>query len=181
MRRSARQLSVLAVLGVCLAFVPAAGAVEPAIVGGSQISIGQAPWQVAVEAVIPEGGGLLCGGSILDDAHILTAAHCVFDSKTSELIPAEDFTVRAGTADLATPGAEEQERAVTDVRPHPYYVYAPGSGRVAPDDVAVLTLQEPLVLGPAAAVIPLVSPGASPAEGTPVNLAGFGNDRRVAA
>jgi hypothetical protein len=47
-----------------------------AIVGGSQISIGQAPWQVAVEAVIPEAGGSsrFCGGSILDSAHILTAA-----------------------------------------------------------------------------------------------------------
>jgi trypsin len=45
---------------------------------------------------------------------------------------------------------------------------------VAPDDVAVLTLQEPLVLGPAAAVISPVSPGASPSEGTAVNLTGFG-------
>ncbi len=147
-----------------------------AIVGGSQIAIGQAPWQVAVEAVIPEDGGLLCGGSILDSSHILTAAHCVFDAKTGNVIPAEDFTVRAGTSDLASPGAEEQERAVTDVRPHPYYVYAPDSGRVSPDDVAVLTLQEPLVLGPAATPISLVAAGSAPIEGTAVNLAGFGEE-----
>jgi hypothetical protein len=180
MPRFARRLSVLAVLGVCLALAPAAGAAKPhlarsAIVGGSQIAIAQAPWQVAVEAVVPEGGGLLCGGSILDSGHILTAAHCVFDSKTDHAIPPEDFTVRAGTSDLASrAGAEEQERAVTGVRPHPYYVYAPDSGRIAPDDVAVLTLQEPLVLGPAAAVISPVAPGASPSEGTAVNLTGFG-------
>jgi hypothetical protein len=132
---------------------------------------------VAVKAVLPGGeGSLLCGGSILDSAHILTAAHCVFDPKTGSVIPAEDFVVRAGTSDLASPGAEEQERAVTDIRPHPYYVYAPDSGGVGPDDVAVLTLQEPLVLGPAAAAIPLVSPGEGPAEGTPVNLTGFGEE-----
>jgi Trypsin len=175
----------LALAGASLAFVPTVGAtqlqlVHPAIVGGNQIAIGQAPWQVAVQAVIPEGNGfvsVLCGGSIIDSAHVLTAAHCVFDSKTGNAIPAEDFTVSAGTSDLASDaGPEEQERAVTDVRPHPYYVYAPDSGQVGPDDVAVLTLQEPLVLGPAATVIPLVSPGESPAEGTSVNLTGFGEE-----
>src|ERR1700735_4805582 len=148
-----------------------------AIVGGSPTAIGQAPWQVAVKVVLPGGeGSLLCGGSIIDSAHILTAAHCVFDPKAGNVIPAEDFAVRASTSDLASPGFEEQERAITDVRPHPYYVYAPDSGRAGPDDVAVLTLQEPLVLGPAAAVIPLVSPGASPAESSPVNLTGFGEE-----
>jgi len=185
MRRTARQLSVLGAFGVCLAFASAADATQqrlahPAIVGGSQVSIGQAPWQVAVEAVIPEEKGfveILCGGSILDSSHILTAAHCVFDSKTSKLTPAEDFTVRAGTSDLAFHGgAEEQERAVTDARPHPYYTYDSDGGRVNPDDVAVLTLQEPLVLGPAATPISLIAAGSSPTEGTPVNLTGFGEE-----
>jgi Trypsin len=186
MPQVARRLSVLAVLGVCLALAPAAGAARqqlahPAIVGGSEISIVQAPWQVAVEAVIPEETGassILCGGSILDSSHILTAAHCVFDSKTGHLIAAEDFTVHAGTADLGAAEAGEQERAVTGVRAHPYYVYAPAGagagGGVAPDDVAVLTLQQPLALGSAAATIPLLSAGLGPQEGTAVNLTGFG-------
>jgi hypothetical protein len=140
--------------------------------------IGQAPWQVAVEAVIPEEGvSTLCGGSILDSSHILTAAHCVFGPKTGRVTPAEDFTVRAGTSDLASrSGAEEQERDITNVRPHPYYAYDPDSGRVSPDDVAVLTLQEPLVLGPATTPIPVVAAGSSPAEGTTVNLTGFGEE-----
>ncbi len=160
---------------MCLALAPWAGAVKPAIVGGSQVSIQQAPWQVAVEAVIPAGGGVLCGGSILDAAHILTAAHCVFDSKTSSAIPAEDFIVRAGTSNLASHlEPDEQERAVTSVRPHPYYTYAPDSGHVNPDDVAVLTLAEPLALGPDVSPISMVSLGGYQAEGTPVNLTGFG-------
>jgi hypothetical protein len=153
-----------------------------AIVGGSEISIGQAPWQVAVEAAIPEEKDvvrILCGGSILDSAHVVTAAHCVFDSKTGALIPAEDFTVRAGTADLATAAVEEQERAVTDVRPHPYYSYVYDSGRVLPDDIAVLTLQEPLSFGPATAAIPLISAGSGPLEGALVNLTGFGQEEPV--
>ena len=162
---------------MCLALAPSAGAAKPAIVGGSQVSIRQAPWQVAVEAVIPAGGGVLCGGSILDAAHILTAAHCVFDSKTGNAIPAEDFTVRAGTSNLASHlEPEEQERTVTSVRPHPYYTYAPNSGHVNPDDLAVLTLAEPLALGPDVSPISMVSLGGYQAEGTPVNLTGFGEE-----
>jgi Trypsin len=168
---------MLTVVGACLACAPAAVAAKPAIVGGGQVSIGQAPWQVAVIAVIPEGKGssLFCGGSILDSSHILTAAHCVFDSKTSKPIPPEDFTVRAGTSNLASHlEPEEQERTVTGVRPHPYYSYAPESGHVAPDDVAVLTLAAPLVLGPDVSPISMVSLGGYQAEGTAVNLTGFG-------
>jgi hypothetical protein len=177
---------VLVAASALLMLVPASSVAKRsarvAIVGGSEISIGQAPWQVAVEAVIPEEKSIvriLCGGSILDPAHIVTAAHCVFDSKTGELIPAEDFTVRAGTADLATVAAEEQERAVTDVRPHPYYSYLPDSGRVLPDDIAVLTLQEPFSLGSATAAIPMVSAGSSPLEGALVNLTGFGEEEPI--
>jgi hypothetical protein len=181
-RRTARRSRfALSLAGTWLALAPvAAGAAKPAIVGGSQITIGQAPWQVAVEAMIPEEKDfvkILCGGSILDAAHIVTAAHCVFDPKTGEVTPAEDFTVRTGTSNLASHGEpEEQERVVTNVRAHPYYTYTPDSGQVLPDDIAVLTLQEPLLLGPAAAAIPMVSPGASPAEGTLVTLTGFGEE-----
>ncbi len=136
-----------------------------------------------MEAVIPEEKGfveILCGGSILDASHIVTAAHCVFDSKTGNVTPAEDFIVRAGTSDLTSHAEpEEQERVVTNVRPHPYYVYTPNSGLVLPDDIAVLTLQEPLVLGSGAAAIPLMSAGVSPAEGTPVNLTGFGEENPI--
>ncbi len=107
---------------------------------------------------------------------MLTAAHCVFDSATLEAIPAQDFTVRAGTSDLALLEAAEQERGVSDVPPHPYYVYAPDSGHVASDDVAVLTLESPLSLGPAVASIGLAPAGASPLEGTAVALTGFGEE-----
>ncbi len=149
---------------------------RPLIVGGGAISIARAPWQVAVQAVISKSEGLLCGGSIVDESHILTAAHCVFDSKSGLPIPAEDFTVSAGTADLATGEAGEQQVGVTDVRPHPYYTYLPDSGKTNPDDVAVLTLERPLVLGASVAAIPLVALGASPAEGALANLTGFGEE-----
>ncbi|HEY3828492.1 MAG TPA: trypsin-like serine protease [Solirubrobacteraceae bacterium] len=178
----ALRLCVLATAGSWLVLASAAGApttslrAHAAIVGGAEVSIMQAPWQVAVEALLGEEE-LLCGGSIIDESHILTAAHCVFDSHTGEVIPPEDFIVRAGFSTLASHGGvEEQERAVTDVRPHPYYVYAPDSGRVNPDDVAILTLEQPLVLGLDVTPIALVVDGMSLPEGTAVDLTGFGQE-----
>ena len=64
--------------------------------------------------------------------------------------------------------------AVTDVRPHPYYTYAPDSGHINPDDVAVLTLEKSLEYGPVVSPIRLSSVGSDPPEGTAVNLTGFG-------
>jgi hypothetical protein len=149
-----------------------------AIVGGTQISIAQAPWQVEVQAVYPisesEAERVRCGGSILDATQILTAAHCAFESASRERIPAGDFTVEAGTSNIASPEGEPRSVAAASVRVHPYYTYEPGSGRTSPDDVAVLTLAEPLALGPSASPIPLVAPEIYPQPGAAVGFTGFG-------
>jgi hypothetical protein len=149
-----------------------------AIVGGRPILIDEAPWQVAVLAHIEKG--ILCGGSILDAQHVLTAAHCVFHGNPGEekRTPASDFEVIAGTSDLYEVGATVQVTGVATVRVHPYFRLA--SGITGGDDVAVLELTEPLNLEPlhavsAVAAIPLVAAGASPPEGAQVNLTGFGS------
>jgi secreted trypsin-like serine protease len=54
----------------------------PRIVGGSQTTIGQYPWQAAV---VFNGGGSafnrqFCGGSVVTQSIVLTAAHCVYDT-----------------------------------------------------------------------------------------------------
>jgi len=151
-----------------------------AIVGGAPISVGQAPWQVTVEAVFPTSKSsfesILCGGSVIDASHILTAAHCVFIAAPDERIPPGDFTVRAGTSNLKSHEAGELQDTVTSVRVHPYYTYIPNSGHVNPDDVAVLELAQPLALGPAVAPISPTPLGVYSAEGTAVDFTGFGEE-----
>jgi Trypsin len=132
------------------------------------VSIGQAPWQVEVEA-----GGIACGGEIIDLDHVLTAAHCTF-AATSERIPADDFLVIAGTGDYESRETEGQAVEVSEVRVHPYYTYVPNSQHVIPDDVAMLTLAHPFTGGSSVQPVGLVAPGAYPGEGTPVELTGFG-------
>src|SRR5579863_5609110 len=73
--------------------VPATPALaHSALNGGTTLSSPtQAPWAVLVDA----GGGVQCSGSLIDPAHVLTAAHCTLDSD-GNAEPAGALTVFAG-------------------------------------------------------------------------------------
>jgi hypothetical protein len=142
------------------------------IIGGSLISIEQAPWQVGVFAFVPEVGILLCGGSILDSTHVLTAGHCTYNPETKAPLPAGDFLIVAGSSNLSTINAGEQEAEVISVRRHPYYNYAIGA--VGGDDVAVIELKEALGLSGASAKPIGLTTSSTPSEGVAVNLTGYG-------
>jgi secreted trypsin-like serine protease len=159
----------------------ASGPLVPYIVGGQESSISQFPWQVFVLVVAEEGATTTeasCGGSILDATHILTAAHCVDHEGTTTRYPAEDIGVLAGTSDVSdftsTLRAPHGSQLVTvsSVRTHPYYTVLPE----IKDDVAVLTLSEPLELSAEknTASIALVPSGATPAPGTALTVSGYG-------
>jgi hypothetical protein len=148
------------------------------IVGGRQIPITQAPWQVFILSIIPIEEEkellLLCGGSIVDATHIVTAGHCTYDPESGSPIPAGDMFVSAGTSDFNRPEAGEQEAEVASVRVHPYFEYSRGPG--TPDDIAVLTLTQSLTFTSSVQPVGLVASGNTPPEGTQVNLTGFGEE-----
>jgi secreted trypsin-like serine protease len=89
MRRRPRLVLVVALAAISL-LVPASasaqrdGSVQPRVVGGSQASISQYPWQAAVVFDPSEGGNAhqrqFCGGSLLTSRIVITAGHCVFDT-----------------------------------------------------------------------------------------------------
>ncbi len=150
-----------------------------AIVGGTEISVESAPWQVVVLQKIPLGNEefevALCGGAILDETRILTAAHCVVNPITEAGATSENMRVIAGTSDIERKEAGEQKAEVQQVRVHPYFEYAAGPG--TPDDVAVLTLAQPLDLaGTRARAIGEVGAGVETPEGSAVRLSGFGEE-----
>ena len=162
----------------------------PYIIGGSESSISQFPWQVLVVGLHESEGEILetsCGGSILDPTHILTAAHCVDHKDTTTQYEANEFVVLAGASDVQAfkedlffkgieppPGA--QAALVAGIRTHPYYVT---SQTEIKDDVAVLSLASPLELSPSrnTASIPLVANGATPPPGTTLSVSGYGKEQ----
>jgi secreted trypsin-like serine protease len=133
---------------------------DPRIVGGEDAIVGELPWQVVV---FP--GPNLCGGTLIDDGWVLTAAHCVVDSNNVPL-SAADVWIVVGEHDLGQTDGAEQERAVAEVIIHP--AYDPNS---SDNDIALLRLANPVVPGTGVGVIPLVFSPAQDALAAPDVLA----------
>jgi hypothetical protein len=159
----------------------AAARAHAAVVGGVQVSISQVPWQVAVFAEFEFEGerfGLLCGGSIVDSTHIVTAGHCAYNPATESPLTSASFVILAGASNITAEeikyGATVEARLVDGVRIHPDFNYRAGPG--TPDDVAVLQLALPL--SESAGVRPIALPASvsSPPQGTSAVLSGFGEE-----
>lgn len=160
------------------------------IVGGTQIPVTAAPWQVKIAIERTGGGEGLCGGSILNPTTVVTAAHCVTDtvSVPNASVPPLGLTVDAGSSRYSPvtglaepqPGDAPQRVGVAVNRVHPGYPRSldpNGSGTVASfvDDVAVLTLSSPLDLsGPAKQPIPLTAQNVVSPIGGSGRVTGYG-------
>lgn len=134
---------------------------EHSIVGGAAASIADFPWQVSLQSF----GSHFCGGSILNDEWILTAAHCVEGQRASRL------SVEAGATRLG----RGQTRPVAQIITHPSYTgNAPAGG-----DIALVRLSSPLSLGGQAQPVDIVtgadaSAGVT-ASGTLATVSGWGS------
>lgn len=160
------------------------GSLAPRIINGRESSIAEFPWQVWVLLVNQEGEAT-CGGSILNATTILTAAHCTDHEGTTNPYPVPSgeavmYVVTGAEHGLKflhegfhpEPEATIQAVTVKSVRRDPYYAASPETK----DDVAVLTLAEPLELSPEkhTQAISLVAPNATPAPGTTLSISGYG-------
>uniref|UniRef100_A0A8C9KS86 Serine protease 55 n=1 Tax=Panthera tigris altaica TaxID=74533 RepID=A0A8C9KS86_PANTA len=68
------------------------------IIGGMEAEVGEFPWQVSIQARNEH----FCGGAIINEWWIVTAAHCLFYEELSPM----DLSVVLGTNDLRSPSLE---------------------------------------------------------------------------
>lgn len=133
---------LLSLVAGVLSLVGPSATPASAIVGGSNASIADHPWQVSL-VFTGEGrrSGHFCGGSIVDAHTVVTAAHCY--------VPRNKFFVRAGVSGrMQTTG---QDVAVQRVDRHPRHA------RRWAGDVAVIKLKTPLQFNESVQPIALAS------------------------
>lgn len=100
------------------------------IYGGGLAKPNQFPHHVG----IVNNGDYNCGGSIIAPNVILTAAHCIFNDKSTEII--------AGTIDHTKP---KVTRKVTKKIRHEHYFKGPENGKIKlENDIGLLVLEKPL-------------------------------------
>jgi secreted trypsin-like serine protease len=171
-------MGVRMVIASAAALVVAASACASAeaIVGGAEVSLVQHPYQVALieNADGAAVSGQYCGGSIRDTLHIITAAHCVFDTPfTAQGQPAtpSQIDVLAGVEDL-TLEASGQRPHVASISIDPSYNSAGFE-----HDAAVLTLSTPLTLNSKKQPAELIDDNdwAATPPGAPVFVTGWGD------
>jgi trypsin len=114
------------------------GDFEAQIIGGSDVEDGQYPWLVGLGS--PGDGSAydrqFCGGTVIAEDVVLTAAHCVEDSA------AEDLVVFSGAIDLES--ADVVETAVADLHVAEDY----NDPIAMSNDWALLKLAEPVDVEP---------------------------------
>lgn len=139
------------------------------IVGGQNAAPGQFPWQISLQRRSGTGFSHSCGGSILNERWVVTAAHCVDGTR------ARNLRVVAGDHNRTQNEGVEQTVNISRIVEHPNY-----DSFTSENDIALLELSASLILTPArrTAAIGLFTPADSAAgldaPGTLATISGWG-------
>nr|AYV99563.1 venom polypeptide [Dolopus genitalis] len=140
--------------------------IEPRIVGGEVAKPNQFPYQVRFHLVKRMGNrevNTLCGGSLVTDKHILTAAHCLVDVVRA--------TVYMGSINFRT---EEPNRITTQLKQENLRVHENYNPLLFNSDIALVTLPERVKFSAAIHPISLPRAGLKKLENRMAIISGFG-------
>ncbi|XP_047390305.1 serine protease 27 isoform X3 [Sciurus carolinensis] len=100
------------------------------MVGGQDAMEGEWPWQVSIQ----RNGSHFCGGSLITEQWVLTAAHCFSNTSETSL-----YRVLLGARQLLQPGPHAVYAHVRRVESNPLY-----QGMASSADVALVELEAPV-------------------------------------
>ncbi|XP_028966650.1 venom protease [Galendromus occidentalis] len=110
------------------------------IVGGEDVYDGEFPWLVSIQ-LVPALGENKCGGTILNDRWILTAAHCFHGYKKSNfVVRVADYNLRRRESRKEQAFTSKIERIVV----HPEY----RKDRKYDNDIALIRLSKDIKFSP---------------------------------
>merc|ERR1712168_1050289 len=133
------------------------------IVGGEEASDGEFPFQVSLRSIGALGATHFCGGSIINENWIVTAAHCCANQSPFSM------HVVAGGIKLNNFENEEEPRDVDKIIGHPNYASA-----TITNDACLLKLKESLEWTDFVKPIALPAAGQDTPPGTDCTVTGWG-------
>jgi len=136
------------------------------IVGGQEAVPHQFPWQITLF----QNNRHICGATIVDSTHVLSAAHCIQGRQNSWI------KVVAGAHNIYAnpPEASIQRRNVLQMWTHEGYVYNVWR-KILINDVCLLKLDAPLEFNEYVQPLAMAPKGDDPAQGTICVSSGWGN------
>ncbi|KAI9546219.1 hypothetical protein NQZ68_028634 [Dissostichus eleginoides] len=99
---------------------------NPRIVGGQNAAAGSWPWVASIQV----NGKHQCGGSLISDMWVLTAAHCFFNG---------NMAVVLGLESMSGPNLNKVSKAIDKIILHPLYNFIDDD-----NDMALLKLSSPV-------------------------------------
>lgn len=126
------------------------------VVGGENADLGLAPYQISLQGMY---GDHMCGGSIIGERDIVTAAHCVYGYNPTYL------RVVTGTVEWANPGAKYFVEE--------YWVHCNYNYPMYHNDIALIRLNDSIVWNEYTK--PALLPDAPLANGSQLLLTGWGS------
>tara|TARA_R110002049_G_scaffold234457_1_gene407682 strand:- start:520 stop:1911 length:1392 start_codon:yes stop_codon:yes gene_type:complete len=134
-----------------------------AITNGFPIEIQNVPYQVSIQN--KSNGNHFCGGSIINNKYVLTAAHCV------DVTNASDITLNVGFSLQNNPGNNLQSYNARRIIVHPNY-----NNGTNDFDIAVIEIEGTFSFNSSVQPVELISPQSLASEtiGNQVRVSGWG-------